>query len=169
MRDHFCPLSSSWLPIRMERGELFQGSNISHMNCKQHIPVPFSASTDRVGEHAFKIIIHRDTLARVCEQSDFWGASSRLLAWSVRPSAASTSCCSSSFWGDECCYYSSRWPFEGLHGIRLTASTLYGHIEQTHEMSRVNGATNALHRSLCRIHSVLHICACFVAVYCLCE
>jgi hypothetical protein len=28
--------------------------------------------------------------------------------------------------------------------VRGTASTLYGYIEQTHEMSHVNGATNAL-------------------------
>jgi hypothetical protein len=123
MRDHFCLLSSSWLPIRMERGGLFQSSNISHTNCKQHILIPFSASTNRVGEQASEIAVRRDTLARVCGRSDFWGASFR---------------------GDECCCYSSRWPFEGLHGVHLSASTLYGYIEQTHEMSRVNGATNVL-------------------------
>jgi hypothetical protein len=144
MRDRFCPPSSSWLPIRMERGGLFQSSNISHTNCKQHIPVLFSTSTDRVGEQTSEIAVRRDTLARVCGRSDVWGASSRLLAWSVHLGAVSTSCCSSSFRGDECCCYSSRWPFEGLHGVHLHASTLYGYIEQTHEMSHVNGATNAL-------------------------
>jgi hypothetical protein len=137
-------MSSSWLPIRMERGGLFQSSNISHTNCKQHIPVPFSTSTDRVGEQASKIVVRRDTLARVCGRSDFWGASSRLLVWSVRPDTASTSYCSSSFRGDECCCYSSRRPFEGLHGVYLPASTLYGYIKQTHEMSHVNRVTNAL-------------------------
>jgi hypothetical protein len=35
-----------------------------------------------------------------------------------------------------------RWPFEGLHCVHLSASTLYGYIE--HEMSRVNGATDTL-------------------------
>jgi hypothetical protein len=35
-------------------------------------------------------------------------------------------------------------PFEGLHGVHLPASNLYGYIEQTHEMSCVNGATDAL-------------------------
>jgi hypothetical protein len=110
----------------MERGGLFQSSNISHTNCKQHIPVPFSTSTDRVGEQASKIVVRRDTLARVCGWSDFWGASSRLLAWSVRPGAASTSWCSSSFRGDECCCYSSRRSFEGLHGVHHPASTCTG-------------------------------------------
>jgi hypothetical protein len=144
MRGHFCPLSSSWLPIRMERGGLFQVCSISHTNCKQHIPVPFSTSIERVGEQASEITVRRDTLARVCGRSDFWGASSWLLTWSVRPGAASTSCCSSSSRGDECCCYSSRWPFEGLHGVYLPASTSYGYIKQTHEMSCVNGATDAL-------------------------
>jgi hypothetical protein len=144
MRNRFYPLSSSWLPIRMERGGLFQECNISHMNCKQHIPVPFSSSTERVGEQPSEIAVRRDTLARVCGWSDFWGASSQLLTWSVRPGDASISCCSSSFRGDECCCYSSRRPIEGLHGVHLPASTSYIYIEQTHKMSHVNGATDAL-------------------------
>jgi hypothetical protein len=60
----------------MERGGLFQKCNISHTNCKQHIPVPFSVSTKRVGEQDSEIVVHRDTLARVCGRSDFWEASS---------------------------------------------------------------------------------------------
>jgi hypothetical protein len=32
----------------------------------------------------------------------------------------------------------------GLHGIHLPASTSYSYIEQTHEMSRGNGAADAL-------------------------
>jgi hypothetical protein len=130
MHECFCLLSSSWLPIRMERGGLFQVSNISHTNCKQHIPVPFFASTERVGEQVSEIAVRRDTLARVCGRSDVWGAFSWLLAWSVRPDAASTSWCSSSFQGDECCCYSSRWPFKVLHDVHLHASTLYGYMEQ---------------------------------------
>jgi hypothetical protein len=35
-------------------------------------------------------------------------------------------------------------PFEGLYVVHLAASTLYGYIEQTHELSRVNRATDAL-------------------------
>jgi hypothetical protein len=37
-----------------------------------------------------------------------------------------------------------RRPFERLHDVYLPASTSYGYIEQTHEMSRVNEATDAL-------------------------
>jgi hypothetical protein len=58
---------------------------ISQTHCKQHIPVPPSASTERVGELASEIAVHRGTLARVCERSGFWGAYSRLLASSTRP------------------------------------------------------------------------------------
>jgi hypothetical protein len=32
----------------------------------------------------------------------------------------------------------------GLHCVHLPASTVYDYIEHTHEMSRVNGATDAL-------------------------
>jgi hypothetical protein len=32
----------------------------------------------------------------------------------------------------------------GLHYVHLPASTTYDYIEHTHEMSRVNGATDAL-------------------------
>jgi hypothetical protein len=35
-------------------------------------------------------------------------------------------------------------PFEGLHFVHLPASTVYDYIEHTHEMSRLNGATDAL-------------------------
>jgi hypothetical protein len=49
------------------------------------ILVPPSTSTESVGEHAFEIIVRRATLARVCGQSGFWGAYSRLLASSARP------------------------------------------------------------------------------------
>jgi hypothetical protein len=37
-----------------------------------------------------------------------------------------------------------QWPFEGLYVVHLAASTLYGYIEQTHELSHVNGVTDAL-------------------------
>jgi hypothetical protein len=39
---------------------------------------------------------------------------------------------------------SSSASFEGLHCVHLPASTVYDYIEHTHELSRVNGATNAL-------------------------
>jgi hypothetical protein len=45
---------------------------------------------------------------------------------------------------DACYCSSSRRPFEGLHNVHLPAPTSYGYIEQTHEMSHVNGATDAL-------------------------
>ena len=82
MRDRFCPLFFSLLLTAYKNGEggLFQSRELSHANCKQHIPVPSSASTERVGEQASEITDRRDTLARVCGRSDFWGASSRLLA-----------------------------------------------------------------------------------------
>jgi hypothetical protein len=47
------------------------------------IPVPLSASTESVGEHASEIVV--ETLARVCGRSGFWGAYSRLLTSSTRP------------------------------------------------------------------------------------
>jgi hypothetical protein len=34
--------------------------------------------------------------------------------------------------------------FEGLHCVHLPASSLYNYIKHTHEMSRLNGATDAL-------------------------
>ena len=76
------PLFFSLLLTAYKNGEggLFQLSELSHANCKQHIPVPSPASTERVGEQASEITDRRDTLARVCGRSDFWGASSRLLA-----------------------------------------------------------------------------------------
>jgi hypothetical protein len=82
MRDRFCPLFFSLLLTAYKNGEggLFQFCELSHANCKQHIPVTSSASTERVGEQASEITDRRDTLARVCGRSDFWGASSRLLA-----------------------------------------------------------------------------------------
>jgi hypothetical protein len=146
MRDRFCPLFFSLLltAYKNREGGLFQLCELSHANCKQHIPVPSSASTERVGEQASEITDRRDTLARVCGRSDFWGASSRLLTWSVCPAASFTACCSSPSRVDACCCSSSRRPFEGLHSVHLPAPTSYGYIEQTHEMSRVNGATDAL-------------------------
>ena len=48
MRDRFCPLSFSLLLTAYKNGEggLFQLRELSHANCKQHIPVPSSASTE---------------------------------------------------------------------------------------------------------------------------
>jgi hypothetical protein len=39
----------------------------------------------RVGEQASEIAVRGETLARVCGRSGFWGAYSRLLASSARP------------------------------------------------------------------------------------
>jgi hypothetical protein len=94
---------------------------ITQTRCNQHISVPPSASTERMRERAFEIAV-RSTLARVCGRLGFWGVYSRLLASGS----------------------SSLVPFEGLHYILMSASILYDYIEHTHEMSRVNGATDAL-------------------------
>jgi hypothetical protein len=40
--------------------------------------------------------------------------------------------------------FSSPTPFERLHCVHLHASTVYDYIEHTHEMSHVNGVTDAL-------------------------
>jgi hypothetical protein len=77
-----------------------------------------------VGEQTSEIAVRKPTLARVCGRSGFWGVSSRLLASSDQPTLIQF--------------------FVGLHCVHLPASTAYDYIEHTHEMSRVNGATDAL-------------------------
>jgi hypothetical protein len=47
------------------------GCAISHTRCKQHVLVPSPASTERVGEQSFKIVVRRDTLAWLCVRLDF--------------------------------------------------------------------------------------------------
>jgi hypothetical protein len=69
--------------------------------------------------------------------------SAKRRALGKEPDFGSASCYLSSSRGDAC-YCSSRRPFEGLHVVHLSASTLYNYIKQTHEMSRVNEATDAL-------------------------
>jgi hypothetical protein len=49
------------------------------------ILVPPSVSTGSVGEQASEIPVRRATLERLCGQSRFWGAYSRLLASFARP------------------------------------------------------------------------------------
>jgi hypothetical protein len=74
-----CP-SPSFDLTAYKRGRTLLGTrDISYASYKQHIPVPYSASTERVGEQASEIVVRRDTLARVCGRSNFWGAYSRLL------------------------------------------------------------------------------------------
>jgi hypothetical protein len=51
----------------------------------QPIPIPPSASTESMGEQVSEIAVRRETLARVCGRSGFWGAYSRLLASFARP------------------------------------------------------------------------------------
>jgi hypothetical protein len=81
------------------------------------------------GQQASEIAVRRATLARVCGQSGFWGAYSRLFAPFARPALIQSS---------------SSVSFVGLHCVHLVASTAYDYIEHTHEMSRVNGATDGL-------------------------
>jgi hypothetical protein len=93
------------------------------------IAVPPSVSIESVREQASEIAVRREILAWGCGQSVFGerthNCSLRLLDqhWSSSSSSA---------------------PFEGLHCVHLPASTAYNYIEHTHEMSRVNGATDAL-------------------------
>jgi hypothetical protein len=101
----------------------------SQTRCIQPIPIPSSASTVSVGEQASEIIVHRETLVRVCMRSGFWGAYSRLLASSTRPALIKLLDADA---------------VRGTTLRTLPASTVYDYIEHTHEMSRVNGATDAL-------------------------
>jgi hypothetical protein len=115
---------------------------ISHMHCKHHIPVLSSASIERVGEQAFEITIRRDTLARTIR---FLGS-----VFATAHMIRSTHHCFvyirffAVFLGRHLLLFFFRRPFERLHCVHLPASTLYGYIEHTHEMSRVNGAIDAL-------------------------
>jgi hypothetical protein len=105
---------------------------ISQTHCKKHIPVQPSTSTERVGEHASEIVLRRGTLARM-RAIRFLGSVLATARFIRSTSAASST--SGSSWSA---------PFEGLHCVHLPALNLYGYIEQKHEMSRVNGATDAL-------------------------
>jgi hypothetical protein len=71
----------------------------------------------------------RCTCTSVRAISDFWEAYSQLLSWSVPVLRRLPR-----FWR----------PSEWLHDAHLPASTLYGYIEHTHEVSHVNGATDDL-------------------------
>jgi hypothetical protein len=60
--------------------------------------------------------------------------------------------------------------FEGLHCVHLSASSLYNYIEHTHEMSRVNEATDAMTIGPSIWYFLFfRTCACFISVYYLCE
>jgi hypothetical protein len=106
---------------------------ISHTRCKQHVLIPPSASTNRVGEQASEIAVCWGTHARVCGRSGFSGGYSRLLASSVRLAALRL-----------LLLFIFQRPFEGLRGVHLSASTVYDYIEHTHEMSHVNRVTDVL-------------------------
>jgi hypothetical protein len=58
---------------------------------------------------------------------------------------------------------SSPTTFEGLHCVHLTASTTYDYIEHTHEMSRVNGSTDALSIDTSAWYKLFFV---FVDIYC---
>jgi hypothetical protein len=146
----------------MEREDSLRLRGISSLaNCKQHIPVPSSASTGRVGEQASEITVRSDILAWVCERHQIFGKHIRncsrdlFLFFVVFPER-------------RVLLIFFRRLFEGLQGVHLPASNLYGYIEHIHEVSHVNGAIDALSIGL-SVHSVLRICACFIVVYCLCE
>jgi hypothetical protein len=96
------------------------------------IPVPASASTESVVEQASEIVVRRATLARVCGQSGFLGAYSRLLASSARPTQI------------RFLVVGAVRRFGGLNCEHLPISTPYDYIEHTHKMSHVNGVTDAL-------------------------
>jgi hypothetical protein len=89
----------------------------SQTRCVHPITVPPSASIERVGEYASEIVVRRAT--RVCERSSFWG---NVLATARSTNADPVLRCRRRSW--DC--------------------TAYDYIEHTHEMSHVNGATDAL-------------------------
>jgi hypothetical protein len=156
--DRYCPLASLWVYI-YEEGRLLLVKRAQMYNsqtrCVQSIPVPPSASIESVGEQASKIAVRRETLARVCGRSGFWGAYSWLLASSarlalikflvagaVRGTALCTSAC--------------------IDCVRL-------HWTYTRDVSCEWSHWCLEHRSLRRVHIVLSLCAYFNFVYCLCE
>jgi hypothetical protein len=97
---------------------------VSQTRCTRPIPVPPSASTERVGGRPPKSP-SAEVHLHVCA-GDHVLESVLAIARFIRSSSSSSV------------------PFEGLHCIHLPASSLYDYIEHTHEMSRVNGATDAL-------------------------
>jgi hypothetical protein len=123
-------LPSLYVCINMEEVDALPVMRtVSQTHCTQPILVPPSASIERVGEQAYKIVICRGTLARCAGDQVFWER---------------TRDCSLRQLDQRWLRSSSSAPFEGLHCVHLPASTLYDYIEHTHKMSRVNGATDAL-------------------------
>jgi hypothetical protein len=97
--------------------------------CVQPIPVPQSVSTDcgRAGLRNHRP--QRDTCTSV-RAIRFLGSILATARFVLSSNADQSS--------------SSPTPFEGLHCVHLHVSIAYVYIEHTHEMSRVNGATDAL-------------------------
>jgi hypothetical protein len=111
--------------------------------------------SERVGEQASEIVVHRATLARVCGWPGFLGAYSRLLAPSARPTLI-------------------RFFIVGtIRGTALRTSACIDcvrlHRTYTWDVSCEWSHWCLDHWFLRRVHSILHICACFTVVYCLCE
>jgi hypothetical protein len=82
-----CSPPSARVYIQRRWGEDASGYSKVRVSDALHtvILVPPSTSTEWVREQASEIAVHRATLARVCGRSGFWGAYSRLLASSARP------------------------------------------------------------------------------------
>ena len=123
--------------------------------CVQPIPVPPSASTDSVREQASEIAIHRETLARVCARSGFWGAYSWLLVSSVCPALIK---------------------FLVVDAVRVTALRTSAcvdcvrlHRAYTQDVSCEWSHWYLQHRSLRRVQSVLCSYTYFTIIYYLCE
>lgn len=136
MRDRFCPLSFSLLLTAYKNGEggLFQSRELQtthsrpifceHREWESRPPKSPTAEIHLHGCAGDQIFGER---LRDCSRD--------LFVQLLRSTSSRV---------DACCCSSSRRPFEGLHSVHLPAPTSYGYIEQTHEMSRVNGATGAL-------------------------
>jgi hypothetical protein len=163
-RHWWRPLLSVSLSLRMyiyEEGRLILITTIVRENTLHSqtrsvlpIPVPPSASTDSVGEQASEIAVHRETLARVCGRSSFWGAYSRLLASSAHPALI-------------------KFLVTGaVRGTALRTSAcidcLWLHRTYIRDVSCEWSHWYLEHWSLHRVQSVLCICAYFIVVYCLC-
>jgi hypothetical protein len=125
-------------------GGLFQLCAISHTHYKQHVPVPSSMSIEKVGESLRnrRLQIYTCMGVQVIRFLESIFATARvirsthrfffyILFFVVFP-------------GRRVLLFLFRRPFKGLYGVHLPASNLYGYIEHTPEMSRVNGAIDAL-------------------------
>jgi hypothetical protein len=170
LRDCLCSLLltayNNW------EGELFRLCEISHANCKLHIPVPSSTSIDRVGEQTSKITASVDTLAWLCGAIRFLGTVFAI----ARVISLIRHCCSSRcfvyilfvspFSPSDVCYCSSTGgrskdctSYIFLHQLRTATSNK--HIRCLVWIETLMSWASSLRR----VHSILRVCVCFIVIY----